>query len=108
MDVSRKCADHLLMSALRAGVMPPSKMSAIVEDVDFPERRHPEFEPYKGSVFGLYMAVTEHTKGSPWLAPKRCEKLHGILDAAALYRSASLDVADVVDDVEDVEWKEAA
>ena len=108
MDVSRKCSDHILMSALRSGVIPPSKMAAIVQDFDFPGWRHLEFEQYKGSVFGLYMAITEHTKGSLWLAPKRCEKLHGILDAAALYRSASLDVADVVDDVEDVEWKEAA
>lgn len=108
-DIDRKLADHLLLTAVRANALPPSVLGKVIEDVDFPGRRHPEFEPYKGSLFGLYMASTEHTKGSLPQAPKRCMKLHSILDPVASYAAGrQLSLSEIGIDADEVEWKEVA
>ena len=72
-------ADHLLMEFLRTRVIPPTKTLKIFNEYKNP--RHPEQQEFKNSVWGLFNAVTEHTKGSLSDAPRRGQLLHGIMDS---------------------------
>lgn len=78
-------AEHLMVSMIRLGVIPPSKIGLVLEDYEHPERKHPEFCQYQDSVYGLYMAATEHMKGNLFPLPKRSTKLHALLDGAAKF-----------------------
>jgi len=78
-------AEHLMVSMIRLGVIPPSKIGMVLEDYEHPERRHQEFVQYQNTAYGLYMAATEHLKGNLFALPKRSAKLHLLLDGAAQF-----------------------
>lgn len=96
-------ADHLMMSMIRLGILPPSKMGLVLEDYEHPERRHQEFVQYQGTAFGLYMAATEHLKGNLFALPKRSSKLHALLDGASQFTSDTLTLETAGVEVDDVE-----
>ena len=100
-------AEHLMMSMIRLGVIPPSKIGMVLEDYEHPERRHQEFVQYQNTAYGLYMAATEHLKGNLFALPKRSAKLHALLDGAAQFSDGlTLEGAGV--DADDVELEEHA
>lgn len=101
--IGRVTADNLVCSAIRNGALPPSKVGQVLEDYDHPEKRHPEMEGMEETLWRLYMAVTEHTKGSVWQAPKRCEKLHGLMDRIANFSMSIPRLSDIDVDAEEVE-----
>lgn len=74
-------ADHLMMEFLRTRIVPPSKALKVYGEYKNPQYK--EHTDYRNSLWGLFNAVTEHTKGSISDAPRRGQLLHGICDTAA-------------------------
>lgn len=71
-------ADHAIMSALRAQVVPGSAIPKVLEEYLRPQ--HEEFTKDGDTVWRLFNAFTEHLKNSLWMLPKRTMALHAVLD----------------------------
>jgi len=96
-------AEHLMISMIRLGVIPPSKIGMVLEDYEHPERRHQEFVQYQNTTYGLYMAATEHMKGNLPALPKRSLKLHALLDGASNFNPETLTLESIGVDEDEVE-----
>lgn len=102
-------SDHLLIEFLRNRAVPSSDIGKVLKEYDEPS--HPEHLGADGqhTVWTLFNAVTEaSTKGSNiFQLSRRSQALHGICDSAAGVL-AGRTLAARVQDIEDVEFEEAA
>jgi hypothetical protein len=87
-------ADHLIMETLRRGVLPASKIGKLWKEYRHP--RHPDYTQYKGTMMGMYCAVTEFFKeGSVFDLPKRSRGLHGLMDRFCMKRESNRVAAEI-------------
>lgn len=82
-------ADHLIVQMVRERILVPSHVGKVINEWDNP--RHHEFRQDGMTAWRLFNACTEILKDTPMALPRRTQQLHGLMD-----------------NVCDIEWKEAA
>lgn len=77
-ELSTEQADHAMMSALRAQIIPGSTLPKVL--AEYLQPRYDEFAREGFTVWRLYNSFTEFMKNNLWTLPRRSLALHAILD----------------------------
>lgn len=80
-ELSREQANHIVIQALEAGIIPSTRVIKVIEQLRDPN--HPEFEKDGYTAWRLFNAFTEVLKKSPlFKRPRITMALHGLMDTA--------------------------
>lgn len=80
-EIDSRTAHDLMVRGMRAGVVPSSKLTKVVDQWEKPA--HEDFEPR--TVWSLFNSFTEvlKTRGAIFERPRFTQALHGLMDSAA-------------------------
>lgn len=80
-EIDNRTAHDLMVRGMRAGVIPSSKLTKVVDEWEKPS--HEDFSPR--TVWSLFNAHTEvlKTRGQIWDKPRFTQALHGLMDSAS-------------------------